>query len=360
MGDSAAFYLTNGSENIAIGSDAGNNLTAGYQNVLVGIESGRSLTIGFQNVALGYRSLATSSAGSGNIAIGYRSLEDNIGAENIAVGLLAMSNNTGGTNNIAIGSQALLNNLTAFNNIGIGSNSLGLVSTGNENLALGVKALDSITTSVNNTAIGHYALGLQVSSNYNTALGYQAGGSIKSGNNNSFLGYGADISSAITSSSNSTAIGSGSVITQSNMIRLGNSSITLIGGSVGFTTISDERVKREIRENVPGLSFIGRLRPVTYYYDPQKMDELQGVAGKYRQYDGQKETIRYSGFLAQEVLSAAKATGYDFSGVSIPNNAQSLYGINYSEMVVPLVKAVQELQQQILELKAQINVLQQR
>ena len=59
--------------------------------------------------------------------------------------------------------------------------------------------------------------------------------------------------------------------------------------------------------------------------------------------DNEKESIRYTGFLAQEVQQAALLTGYDFSGVSIPKNKNSLYGINYAELVVPLVKAVQEL-----------------
>lgn len=362
LGDSAAFTLTTGSENVVIGTNAGNSLTTGYQNVLLGIESGKLLTTGFQNVALGYRSLATNSAGSGNIAVGYKSLEDNFGAENIAVGLLAMSNNTGGSSNIAIGSQALLNNLIGFNNYGIGSNALGLVTTGNENLAYGIKALDSITTVTQNTAIGHYALSLQTNGNYNTALGFQAGGFIKNGSNNTFLGFGADVSPITLTPSNSTALGSNALVTQSNMVRIGNTSVTLIGGSVGFTTISDERVKTNIRQDVPGLDFISRLRPVTYQYNLQKMDDIQGMPTGKRNYDGEKEKIRYTGFLAQEVKTAADQVGYDFSGVSIPKNEHSLYGINYSEMVVPLVKAVQELkalvekqQQEIAELKAKIK-----
>jgi hypothetical protein len=127
------------------------------------------------------------------------------------------------------------------------------------------------------------------------------------------------------------------------MVRVGNTSTTLIGGSVGFTTISDERVKTNIQENVPGLDFISRLRPVTYYYDTKKMDDIQAVPMNRRSSDGEKESIVYSGFLAQEVLAAAKAVNYNSSAVSVPKNEYSLYGINYAELVVPLVKAVQEL-----------------
>ena len=35
--------------------------------------------------------------------------------------------------------------------------------------------------------------------------------------------------------------------------------------------------------------------------------------------------------------------GYDFSGVDAPKNDKDIYGLRYSEFVVPLVKAVQEL-----------------
>lgn len=66
-----------------------------------------------------------------------------------------------------------------------------------------------------------------------------------------------------------------------------------------------------------------------------------------------------TGFVAQEVEKAAKETGYDFSGVQRPSNPNKLYSIRYSEFVVPLVKAVQEQQTQIEELKKMILLQQQ-
>ena len=50
---------------------------------------------------------------------------------------------------------------------------------------------------------------------------------------------------------------------------------------------------------------------------------------------------------------AAKALNYDFSGVDKPKNKDDFYGLRYGDFVVPLVKAVQEQQQQIEELKQQ-------
>jgi trimeric autotransporter adhesin len=64
--------------------------------------------------------------------------------------------------------------------------------------------------------------------------------------------------------------------------------------------------------------------------------------------------------LAQEVEKAAKASGYDFSGYTKPENAQQLYTIRYAEFVVPLVKAMQEQQVVIQNQQNQISSLEKR
>jgi hypothetical protein len=66
----------------------------------------------------------------------------------------------------------------------------------------------------------------------------------------------------------------------------------------------------------------------------------------------EKAAVKYTGFVAQEVPMLPKPR-YDFSGVDVPKNKEDFYGIRYAEFVVPLVKAVQEQQQQLDELKAQ-------
>jgi len=73
-----------------------------------------------------------------------------------------------------------------------------------------------------------------------------------------------------------------------------------------------------------------------------------------------KENIVQSGFIAQEVEQAANEIGYDFSGIDLPKNENDHYGIRYAEFVVPLVKAVQEQQQMIDELKKEIIELKKR
>ena len=71
----------------------------------------------------------------------------------------------------------------------------------------------------------------------------------------------------------------------------------------------------------------------------------------------EKEQIRYSGFIAQEVEAAANDVGYDFSGVDAPKNDKDFYGLRYAEFVVPLVKAMQEQQAIIEALKERLDLL---
>ena len=71
-----------------------------------------------------------------------------------------------------------------------------------------------------------------------------------------------------------------------------------------------------------------------------------------------KYKIIYTGFEAQEVEKAAASIGYNFSGVDKPKNDQeSFYGLRYSDFVAPLVKAVQEQQLMIEDLKKEVIFL---
>ena len=68
-------------------------------------------------------------------------------------------------------------------------------------------------------------------------------------------------------------------------------------------------------------------------------------------------SIRQSGFVAQEVEQAMKESGYDFNGVHKPADGNDHYSLAYSLFTVPLVKAVQEQQKEIEELKAMVKSL---
>ena len=96
-----------------------------------------------------------------------------------------------------------------------------------------------------------------------------------------------------------------------------------------------------------------KLRPVTYNLD---MDAIARFSSKPSEESRLTEGERLkgqevqSGFIAQEVEASANEVGYDFHGVDKPQNAESHYGLRYAEFVVPMVKAMQEQQEQIEEL----------
>ena len=165
-----------------------------------------------------------------------------------------------------------------------------------------------------------------------------------SANQSIAIGAGSNVSGT-----NSLAIGFGATVSSDNQVFMGNASTTSIGGSVNWTATSDSRMKRDIQENIPGLDFINASRPVTYHYDAQLLRAQFGGPES-----SEKDNIRYSGFLAQEVEAAAKLIGYEFSGVDAPQNENGVYGIRYSEFVVPLVQAVKELHAKVKAQEAEL------
>ena len=149
-------------------------------------------------------------------------------------------------------------------------------------------------------------------------------------------------------------------------MRVGNTATATIGGPVGWTTFSDGRYKKNVKEDVKGLDFIMKLRPLTYNLDASglsaKLNESRGHSMNQQMKNSiaeNEKTIR-TGFIAQEVEQAAKETGYDFSGVDKPKNGNDFYGLRYAEFVVPLVKGMQEQQVIITSQQKKIEELEKR
>ncbi len=118
-------------------------------------------------------------------------------------------------------------------------------------------------------------------------------------------------------------------------------------------------LKKNIEEKVIGLDFIMALRPVTYNLDMDAIASFNETPDSLRLEESERkaEEILQTGFIAQEVELAAKKLGYDFSGVDAPKNDKDNYGLRYSEFVVPLVKAMQEQQVMIDDLKSRLEIL---
>lgn len=304
------------------------------------------------NVFLGFGAGGSDNGDNKNTGIGHFSLYDNTSGEyNTSTGYMALSSNTTSDFNSAVGTYSLQHN-TGESNTAIGYKSLSSNTSSDYNSAIGSLSLEN-STGERNTAVGYYSLHSNTSGDFNTSIGYRTGYDNQTGSNNTFIGYNARMNNS-TAKSNSTALGNDAVITASNQIRIGNGSVSSIGGYAAWTNVSDKRFKSNITEEVNGLDFILKLRPVTYNLDVDKINAFLGVETTNQSLQSKKINIRQSGFIAQEVEQAASTLGFDFSGVDAPKNETDHYGLRYAEFVVPLVKAVQEMdadyQQQISNL----------
>lgn len=280
------------------------------------------------------------------------------GDANTGLGHFALISNTAGFSNTALGAQSMLSNTSGINNTALGNASLMMNTTGSFNVALGAAAMLDNTTGSYNVGVGLNALYNTPSSTFNVALGTIAGRDFQHGNNNTFLGT--DTQTNADGYTASTAVGYNTDITASNQIRMGDASVTSIGGFQSWTTLpSDARFKTNVRENVPGLAFISKLRPVTYQIDIEGIHRYTGCS-----HDGESNPAALAqvrtGFLAQEVEQAALELGYDFDGVDKPKNEKDLYGLRYAEFTVPIVKAVQELEAENKQLKATLAEMNKR
>lgn len=371
LGNSTGAKNATGTYNTATGYKALANNNSGFYNTANGTFSLYANTTGALNVATGVNALVYNTTGSRNTAIGNFALYYNaVGDSNIAIGTNALFKNIA-SNNVAIGTAALYYNVGARFNTAVGTQALYANNIGEHNTAIGYKALNLVTEGQYNTAVGSNALDGVVTGQEHTALGHEAGRGSDVGYGNTFLGAKTSFVNDGVFHSNVTALGYGATVTSGFQVRIGSNLVSSIGGFHDWTNISDGRVKRNIRENVPGLAFINKLKPVTYNLNLDAADKIMGVntaqaLGKDlpKQYAEEllaartaKEQVVFTGFVAQDVEKAAKGLGYDFSGVDAAKNEKDLYGLRYAEFVVPLVKAVQELSKENEDLKDRIEKL---
>lgn len=198
----------------------------------------------------------TSGAGAGVITQNGSSLLHTFGTNNFFVGVGAGNFTLNGAGNTANGSQALRADTSGSNNTAGGSQALYSNTSGSFNTASGFQALYSNIASSANTASGYQALFANTSGTGNTATGTYALYT-GTGSYNTAIGYNADVSGA--NPTNATAIGYNARATQSNMVRLGNSQVTVIQGQVAFTVSSDRNLKENFRP-VDGREVLRKLR----------------------------------------------------------------------------------------------------
>jgi hypothetical protein len=384
----------NGS-NISFGYKTNYAATTGYDNTAIGNYALGQNTSGRDNVAIGASALSKNQTSHHNIAVGAYALFSQISnnGSNTATGAYSLYSNTTGFYNTAYGYSAMHYNISGSYNTAAGSYALNYNTNGALNTAIGYNALYA-DTGYCNTANGEGALGFfRFEGSYNTAIGTEAG--TNAGDNNTAFGYesgntftsylaslgGGDainilgigmsvIGSTIDIESdfNTTVLGSLATSAADNEVMLGNTSVTSVKAAGNFIIYSDGRFKKNINENVPGLSFIKLLKPVTYNYDIHALNEhvnsvkLKNIISKagngMQKAIAEKEKKIYTGFIAQDIETITDKLHYNFSGLYKPQNSKDAYGLSYADFVVPLVKAVQELSSENYRLKEESESLQ--
>jgi len=362
----------------AIGQDTLANAT-GADNTAVGWSALNASTGGGYNTALGSNAMrfATGSNATANVAVGANALKNTTSINNVAIGsgCMEFSSATSASNNTAIG-VSCLRSTTGYSNVAIGVNALYNNTSGFYNVAVGVSSQESGQTVGGNTSLGDYSLYKNYAGQQNVAVGYGTLENNTTAGNNTAVGYVA--LSSNTEFFNITGIGYNAQVTGSDQIQLGSGATTCYTNGA-LQNRSDERDKTEVRDTVLGLDFINELRPVDYKWDMREdyksempsrlnkdateeekeahqilMDEwLESVKMDNLNHDGTHTRNRYHhGLIAQEVQDVIEATGVDFGGFQdhSVNGGQDVLSLGYTELIAPMIKAIQEL-------TARINVL---
>jgi len=169
---------------------------------------------------------------------------------------------------------------------------------------------------------------------------------------------------------NCTVVGNDARCTANAQVQLG-SSIANIYSFGGIQNISDIRDKTDIRDITLGLDFISQLHPVDYkwncrsdYIVPTGETEItNGIRVPIMQElpnDGSKTRTRYHhGLIAQEVKQVMDVNSVDFGGFqdhSVKGGHEQL-SIAYTELIAPMIKAIQELKTEVDVLKQRVTAL---
>jgi hypothetical protein len=347
-GNQALLFNADGISNTAIGyragrkiaDDSGNNTTSDY-SVYLGSDTKASADDAQNEIVIGYNAIG---AGTNTIQLGNTSVTDVKTSGNLTVNGLTVGKGGGNvSSNTAIGGSALSLNTAGSFNTANGYRTLSANTTGYNNTATGADALTSNTTGLFNTAYGSSTLLINSTGYGNTAIGTKALINNETGTLNTAIGYDAGVSSSNKDLTNTTAIGNGARVTESNTIQLGSSTgstaITKVNTSgtvfaAGFTTTSDLRLKSKIAPLANSLATVMQLNPVHYF----KKGTLASTA----------YTREENGFIAQEIQKILPFV------VTEGTDENKLLSVDYNSFIPMLTKAIQEQQKQIEDQNAKI------
>lgn len=304
------------------------------------------------STGIGYR------AGTNNAVnatfIGARAGQYNYGCNNTAVGFCAFQGAGNGCLNVAIGQRAFRSATDGTRNTIVGSLAFDGGTSETDNVMVGVNA--GRCASTNCSVILGVDAGCNLTYSGNVIIGHRANRNCSGNNKNVIIGRCAGYSNVYKEV---IIIGTDVSVTGDYHIVWGNSNNNVYNCNWGgWSYFSDARDKTDIEPLTcdTGIKFIKKLRPVSFNLDNRKnyVDKCNFVYG---QKDGTLAVEKKEyGFIAQEleqVLEELNIT--DFSGLKY-NEDKDAYRLAYAELLAPLTKAIQEIDERTQALKLKIGI----
>lgn len=321
-------------------------------NTILGCGAGGLYTssLATDNTAIGFASGRACNS-CRKVSLGYKAGSFNNGSDNVLIGSIVGVANYTGVRSINVGQNSGYYNQT--NSVGMGTSS-SRIGCNYDSVALGVESFCQNGTKCKQTGIGFKA------------------GNIHQGTGVVAVGY--------TAASNSagnclTAIGSNTArfYNRPNVVGLGFYAYIYPGPGcnqfqigryntpatsyirTAWTNVSDSRDKTNVEDlpNNLGLNFIRKLKPVTFKFD-YRMEYMYKCGFEFGVKDGTLKSSKTNyGFLAQQIEEITKDLNVKFDGISY-NSHSDVYRIKIIELLSPIVKAIQELNNELDIIEQQI------
>jgi hypothetical protein len=328
VGEDSTGTLSSANNNIGVGKGIFAALTSGNANAVLG-NGLSSATTSERNVAIGHNALNDATTANNNVCIGYEaggSLTVFAGNNNIAIGTEALGTLTDRADNIAIGYRA------------VGMNDAAVIS---QVVGIGVLALSDVAFGgYGNVALGYQAGYAQTSGLHNTMLGRAAGINVTTGGTCICIGYNSQTSASGTSEIviGVNATGKGNT---TGFIHPGGGGMYQGNNSANWSTVSDERIKKNITDNNIGLEAINKIQVRNFEYRTE--DEI--VDFKNPKSAVVKQKGIQLGVIAQEIEEI-------FPDV-VKTEDTGVKTVNPDNLIWYLINAVQELSAEIKKLKGE-------
>jgi hypothetical protein len=337
-------------ESVICGLNMGRGANSIATNTIFGKNAGGFYTSGVHNSSIGYGA-GRSKTANGKVSLGYKAgFLAQYGFYNVFVGSLVGVANYSGPYNVMVGQNT--GYFTSYSSVGIGRQAF---RTGNPQFSVAIGNLATCGSDVKGTSIGNQAGKGTTYGTYNVNIGEAAG---QCRNGSKMTSIGACAGRFVSGYVGQTQVGYYvyGVSYQNYATVLGKYGNANAYVYVGWSNVSDSRDKTNIQDlpNNLGINFIRKLRPVSFKFDYRK-EYMFKCGCEFGEKDGtlKRNEINY-GFLAQEIEQAAKDLDVNFDGVTY-DKWEDKYGLKMLELVSPIIKSIQELNNELDILEQQIK-----